>query len=95
MEVIYFWVPWLMVMGWWYICIGRGHKIRIKLIQFTYDKEGRSYPEWWNYVEKKKKWFGQQPSYGQVVWKLLILRGPQKFIKGEFAEKFLDRMEYY
>ena len=95
MEFIFFLVPFILVMGWLWVCMGHGHKIRIKLIQFTFDKEGRSYPEWWNYVEKKRKWLDQQLSYERVIWELFLLRGPQRFIKGEFAEKFLDRMEYY
>ncbi len=95
MELIFFFVLFFLAMGWFLVCITRGHKIRMKLIQFTYDKEGRSYPEWWDYVGKKQKWFEQQLSYGKMIWELFLLQRPQKFIKGEFAEKFLERMEYY
>ena len=95
MELLYFFVPFFAAMGWWYVCIGRTYRFRQKLIQFTYDKEGRAYPEWWDYVGKKKKWFDEQLSYDQMMWKLIILQGPQRFITGEFADKFLDRMDNY
>ncbi len=95
MELIYFFVLYFPAMGWLWICMGRAHKIQMKLIQFTYDKEGRSYPEWWNYTQTKRKWFEQQLSHGKMIWEFFLLQRPQKFIKGEFAEKFLDRMDYY
>ncbi len=95
MENVYIILFWVGLGAWCWISNNHCYRFRGKLIKFVFDKEGRRYPEWWYYTQKKQKWYDEQLSYNQMANRFIILQRPQRFIKGEFAEKFLDRMEYY